>query len=59
MARRARLILGGYHIVVGKGVYSGREGWILGVSHIVVERGGAYSGREEEILGASINFVVV
>ena len=27
-------ILGGSHIVVERGVYSGREGYILGGSHI-------------------------
>ena len=45
------MLLGGSHIYtfVEKGdniLYSGREGYILGGSYIVVEKG-VYSGREE------------
>ena len=30
------------HQLLKRGVYSGREGYILGVSHIVVEKGGIF-----------------
>ena len=44
--------MGGWHIGVEKGVYSGTEGWILGGWHIGVENGaifwegGVDSGRD-------------
>ena len=39
-----------------RGVYSGRKEYILGGSHIFVEKG-VYSGRKEYILGGSHIFV--
>ena len=45
---RAEKILVAPHgsIVVEKGVYSGRNGWIMGMSHIVTKKGGIYSGKK-------------
>ena len=51
------MILEGSHNIIGVekgGVYSRREGYILGGSHIVVEKG-VYFEREGYILGGSHN----